>query len=203
MTNDYAALKTKVNALQAGGTTNIMEGVAWGNRVLSPGQPFPEGSAPKTGLEKIMVVLTDGSNVFGNAANELGSTYSSKGYLVDGRLGITAGGASATNALMNARTLKACDTAKAAGIEVYTIRLEEPNVATGTMLKECASAPDHYFDVPSRSQLDEAFAAIKQRSSRSGSGISSCASAVRQPVSDFGPTTARPAPARPSARGSG
>jgi hypothetical protein len=31
------------------------------------------------------------------------------------------------------------------------------------MLKECASAPDHYFDVPSRAQLDEAFAAIKAK----------------------------------------
>ena len=30
------------------------------------------------------------------------------------------------------------------------------------MLKECASAPDHYFDVPSRSQLDEAFDEIKE-----------------------------------------
>lgn len=163
MTNDYTALKSKVNALQANGNTNIMEGVAWGNRVLSPGEPFAQASANKTGLEKIMVVLTDGSNVFGNAPNDLGSSYSSSGYLVDGRLGITGGGTSATNTLMNERTLKACDIAKAAGIEVYTIRLEEPNVATGTMLKECASAADHYFDVPSRSQLDEAFEAIKER----------------------------------------
>jgi len=163
LTNDYASLKTKVDALQANGNTNIMEGVAWGNRVLSPGQPFPEGSASNSGLEKIMVVLTDGSNVFGNATNELGSSYSSNGYLVDGRLGIAAGGATVTNTLMNARTLKACDAAKAAGVEIYTIRLEEPNVATGTMLKECASAPDHYFDVPSRAQLDEAFAAIKAK----------------------------------------
>ena len=31
MTSDYKGLKTKVNALQANGTTNIMEGVAWGN----------------------------------------------------------------------------------------------------------------------------------------------------------------------------
>ncbi len=97
MTNDYAGLKAKVDALQANGSTNITEGVAWGNRVLSPGQPFPEGSAPKAGLEKIMIVLTDGSNSFGNVSNDLGSTYSSYGYLVDGRLGITAGGASATN----------------------------------------------------------------------------------------------------------
>ena len=193
MTSDYAGLKAKVNALQANGTTNIMEGVAWGNRVLSPGQPFSEGSAPKAGLEKIMIVLTDGSNVFGNTANDLGSTYSSNGYLVDGRLGITAGGASATNTLMNERTLKACDIAKAAGIEIYTIRLEEPNVATGTMLKECASAPDHYFDVPSRSQLDEAFAAIKPKIVRVRIAL----------VSSLEPVNAPPAPVRPAARGSG
>ena len=163
LTNDYASLQAKVNALQANGNTNIMEGVAWGNRVLSPGQPFPEGSASKVGVEKIMVVLTDGSNVFGNATNSLGSSYSSNGYLIDGRLGIAAGGATVTNTLMNERTLKACDIAKAKGVEIYTIRLEEPNVATGTMLKECASGPDHYFDVPSRAQLDDAFAAIKTR----------------------------------------
>jgi Mg-chelatase subunit ChlD len=140
-----------------------MEGVAWGNRVLSPGAPFTETNSKKKDLEKIMIVLTDGSNVFGNNDTDLGSSYSSNGYLVDGRLGIMAGGASATNSLMNERTLKACDVAKAAGIEVYTIRLEEPNVTTGTMLKECASASDHYFDVPSRSQLDEAFGQIKDK----------------------------------------
>ena len=33
LTNDYAALKSNVNSLVAAGTTNIMEGVAWGNRV--------------------------------------------------------------------------------------------------------------------------------------------------------------------------
>jgi len=164
LTNDYKAVKDKVNALKAAGTTNIKEGVAWGHRVLSPGAPFSDSGTGKTAnLERIMIVLTDGANVFGNAPNDLGSRYSSDGYLVDGRIGIEAGGASATNALMNERTLAACTVAKAAGIEIYTIRLEEPDVATGTMLKECASAEDHYFDVPSRSQLDEAFGKIKDR----------------------------------------
>jgi len=164
LTNDYKGVKDKVNALKAAGTTNIKEGVAWGHRVLSPGAPFSDSAAGKSAnLERIMIVLTDGANVFGNAPNDLGSRYSSDGYLVDGRIGIEAGGASATNTLMNARTLAACTAAKAAGIEIYTIRLEEPDVATGTMLKECASAEDHYFDVPSRTQLDEAFAKIKER----------------------------------------
>jgi Flp pilus assembly protein TadG len=162
LTSDYAGLKAKVKALKAAGTTNIMEGVAWGNRVLSPGQPFNETKGNRPGLVRIMIVLTDGSNVFGNNSSGLGSSYSSNGYLVDGRLGITAGGSSATNTLMNERTLTACEMAKAAGLEVYTIRLEEPNVTTGSMLRECASGPDHYFDVPSRSQLDEAFGKIKE-----------------------------------------
>ena len=164
LSNDYAAIKSKVKSLVAAGTTNIMEGVAWGNRVLSPGNPFGESAAKSNrNLSRIMVVLTDGSNVFGNEPNDLGSSYSSQGYLVDGRLGIAAGGSSATNTLMNERTLAACQVAKDAGIEVYTIRLEEPNVATGTMLKECASDPDHYFDVPNRTQLDEAFGKIRDR----------------------------------------
>jgi Flp pilus assembly protein TadG len=163
LTADYGSLKTKVNALAANGTTNIMEGVAWGLRVLSPGEPFAQSKAGTKGVEQTMIVLTDGSNVLGTTANILGSRYSSHGYLTDGRLGIEAGGESATNGLMNQRTLAACAAAKEAGIEVYTIRLEEPNVATGTMLKECASDADHYFDVPSRSKLDEAFGKIAEK----------------------------------------
>ena len=104
-----------------------------------------------------------GANVFGNRPVSLGSSYASHGYLVDGRLGISAGTASATNNLMNKKTLAACEEAKADGTTIYTIRLEEPDVATGTMLQECATSPAHYFDAPSRSQLDEVFRAINSR----------------------------------------
>ncbi len=163
LTNNYAALKQKVGELKANGYTNILEGVAWGMRVLSPELPFNEAKPAGSQVEKIMVVLTDGSNTFGNQTNELGSSYSSFGYLLDGNLGISSGGTSATTALMNAKTLEACQNAKAAGVELYTIRLEEPNVATGTMLKECASSPENYIDVPSRQQLDDAFKKIKEK----------------------------------------
>jgi hypothetical protein len=163
LSSDYGDLRTKVSQLQANGTTNIMEGVAWGERVLSPGQPFDQGAKPRPSLQKIMVVLTDGSNVMGNRSTVLKSSYSSFGYLIDGRLGVADGSATDTNALMNAKTLEACTNAKQAGTIVYTIRLEEPDVKTGTMLRDCATDPDHYFDIPSRSQLDEAFKAIRER----------------------------------------
>lgn len=162
LTNDYASLKAQVAALEAKGSTNIMEGVAWGLRVLSPGEPFTEGADSKdAGVKKIMVVLTDGSNTLGNNETALGSTYSSFGYLKEGRLGITGGGETATTKKMNERTLAACAAAKADGVEIFTIRLEEPNVATGTMLKECASSSANYFDVPSRSQLEQVFSKIR------------------------------------------
>ncbi|WP_265517104.1 vWA domain-containing protein [Nitratireductor luteus] len=162
LSNSYAGIKSKVRAFEANGNTNIMEGVAWGFRVLSPGEPFSQGKDDKNDprIEKIMVVLSDGANVFGNRGVKLGSSYSSFGYLVDGRLGISAGGAKATNTKMNEKTLQACQNAKDEGIEVYTIRLEEPDVATGMMLQECASSPGHFFDAPSRSQLDAVFEKI-------------------------------------------
>jgi Flp pilus assembly protein TadG len=164
LSDDYKTLKDNVNALQASGNTNIMEGVAWGTRVLSPKPPFTEGLDPaveKHPVKKIMIVLTDGSNTFGNNGTGLGSAYSSFGYLVDGRLGTTTGNASVTNSLMNAKTLDACDNAKSEGIELYTIRLEEPNVKTGMMLKDCATDAAHFFDAPSRNDLDAVFKAIK------------------------------------------
>jgi Mg-chelatase subunit ChlD len=83
LNTDFRAVVDKVESLRAKGTTNIMEGVAWGMRVLSPHAPFTEGRDSKTiGVEKIMIVLTDGSNVFGNTRNALGSSYTSQGYLV-------------------------------------------------------------------------------------------------------------------------
>lgn len=164
LTTDFTKVRNEVNALAAAGNTNIMEGVAWGMRVLSPQPPFTEGRDPMaTGVEKIMIVLTDGSNVMGNVNNVFGSIYSSLGYLVDGRLGISSGSGAQTNTAMNAKTLAACTNAKAAGMTVYTIRLEEPDVTTGMMLKECATSEAHFFDAPSRSDLDAVFKTISDR----------------------------------------
>ncbi|GAB5505148.1 MAG: hypothetical protein JJ911_13030 [Rhizobiaceae bacterium] len=164
LTNDYSSLRAKVKAMEARGTTNIMEGVSWGMRVLTPGEPFGQGHPKtKTGVEKIMVVLTDGANNFGVNTTELGSSYSSHGFLVDDRLGSLPPSGSATNAAMNDRTLAACEHAKKEGIEIYTIRLEEPDVKTGTMLQQCATSPGHFFDAPSRAQLDEVFEEIRER----------------------------------------
>ena len=85
------------------------------------------------------------------------------GYLVDGRLdNLTAASSGQTNDALDKKTLSACTNAKKDGIEIYTIRLEEPDVATGALLENCATTKAHFFDAPSRSQLAPIFDAIKK-----------------------------------------
>ncbi len=142
----------------------MLEGVMWGWRVLSSREPFTDGAASSdSSVEKIMIFLTDGQNSLGNLNNDLGSGYTSMGYLVDGRLdNLTAASSGQTNDALDKKTLSACTNAKKDGIEIYTIRLEEPDMGTGTLLSECASSKSHFFDAPSRSQLAPIFEAIKK-----------------------------------------
>ena len=164
LTTNFNAVRTKVNSLQALGSTNILEGAVWGWKTLSSPPPFTEGRpGSSVGTRKILVLLTDGTNNLGAISNALGSSHSSYGYLVDGRLGMTSGSVAAVTDAMNAKTLAACSNAKADKIEIYTIRLEEPNVTTGNMLRDCASDANHYIDVPNRALLDEAFEKIKDK----------------------------------------
>ena len=164
LTTNFNAIRSKVDSLQALGSTNILEGAVWGWKTLSSRAPFTEGRPGNSvGTRKILVLLTDGTNNLGQISNALGSAHSSYGYLVDGRLGLSGGSSSAVTDAMNAKTLAACDNAKADNVEIYTIRLEEPDVSTGNMLRDCATDADHYIDVPNRALLDEAFEKIKDR----------------------------------------
>ena len=63
--------------MQAKGGTNIMEGVMWGWRVLSPEPPFTEGKAyddPEN--DKFLIVMTDGENWHQSRSNHNKSTLS-------------------------------------------------------------------------------------------------------------------------------
>ena len=164
LTASASEITKTVKKLKANGSTNMLEGVMWGWRVLSSREPFSGGASESdSSVEKIMIFLTDGQNSFGNLNNDLGSGYTSMGYLVDGRLdNLTAASTGQTNNALDKKTLAACTNAKDDGIEIFTIRLEEPDAGTGTLLSECASSKSHYFDAPSRSQLAPIFDAIKK-----------------------------------------
>jgi len=79
------AITTAIDAMKPTGNTNVPEGTVWGWRVLSSNEPFTEGrDNNEKGNDKVVIVLTDGANVYGNqggddnAGNK--STYAAYGY---------------------------------------------------------------------------------------------------------------------------
>ncbi len=167
LTTDASLIKKNIEALQARGSTNTAEGVAWGWRVLSSREPFTEGAKEsKSNTEKIMVVLTDGTNFFGTRSNPLGSQYTAYGYLADERIGPETLDAAGTTEAMDDKTLATCTNAKKDGIEIFTVLLEVNDEATSSMLEQCASDPDHFFNVKTRSKLKEVFQSIVKKAGR-------------------------------------
>ena len=115
------------------GTTNVTIGLTWAWHALTPNAPLTEGTAPSADTDKVIILLTDGEN--------------------------TANRWSTSAAEIDARTKKVCDNVKAAGIKLYTVRVIDGNAS---LLQQCASKPDMYFNVQNASQLDGVFSAISK-----------------------------------------
>jgi Mg-chelatase subunit ChlD len=131
LTNDWTTLRQMVNDMTPSGNTNVTIGLEWAWHALTPSAPLTQGSAPKSDLDKVLVLLTDGTNTqnrFSSVASDI-----------------------------DARTQASCANIKAAGIKLYTVRVIEGNAA---LLQGCASSTSMYFDVQQASQLDGVFAQI-------------------------------------------
>ncbi|MEM5515821.1 TadE/TadG family type IV pilus assembly protein [Henriciella sp. AS95] len=163
LTTDASLITSEIDKLEAQGSTNITEGIAWAWRTLSPEVPYTGGVAyddDKT--QKIIVLLSDGNNSIGRRGDARGSDYSAYGYIANGRLGLSAG-ASQRDIYdeMDARTLESCTNAKRAGVIIYTIRLElSGDYRSEALLKSCATSPGHYLDVPDADDLEAVFSDI-------------------------------------------
>lgn len=132
LTNNWTALNNAVGTMVATGNTNVTMGVAWGWAALSQDVPLTEAQAANTPrLTKYMIVLTDGDNTE--------NRFTTNGTTIDGR------------------TSAACTNAKAAGIQIYTIRVIDGDA---NLLRNCASSPSMYYDVQSASQLSPVFKKI-------------------------------------------
>ncbi|MDX2258346.1 MAG: TadE/TadG family type IV pilus assembly protein [Hyphomicrobiaceae bacterium] len=154
-------VEAAVATMQASGNTNIKEGVAWGWRVLSPGVPFTEGrEGDAQHNRKIMVLMTDGENMYNSSSTHNKSVYGAHGFAAKGRLGTTYSQSAYTNYL-NARTREACTNAKAAGITIYTVAFRlENNPTTQALLRDCASGPDNVFTASDGAGLVQSFRSI-------------------------------------------
>jgi Flp pilus assembly protein TadG len=129
---DWTVLNAKVDAMTPTGNTNVTIGLQLAWQTLSPVAPF-SAPAPGPDLDKAIILMTDGDNT----QNRWSSSQSS----------------------IDARTQKACENVKAANIRLYTVRVINGNA---TLLKNCATKPDMYYDVQEASQLNSVFGSIAQ-----------------------------------------
>lgn len=141
------ALKGAIDRMAPNGATNVPEGLAWGWRTVSSGEPFT-GGRPESerGNDKVVIVLTDGANTYYTPESigkrdhaDSKSTYSAYGYQKPGyngtgtaRLFLGASGAVGHFDYSNANYTRAlneqlamlCDNAKEAKVMVMTVALD-------------------------------------------------------------------------------
>jgi Flp pilus assembly protein TadG len=128
-----------INGLTATGNTYIPAGVMWGWAALSPSDPFNEQVDPKRDTKRYLVLMTDGQNT-------ISPTYPYHD-----------GGSTST---ANALTAEVCNNVKAAGIQVFSIAFQVSSTSLKSLLMNCASSNERFFDAAGSTQLSEAFDAI-------------------------------------------
>ena len=132
LSQTWTDLHSKIDAMTPAGNTNVTIGMSWAWQSLSPVEPM-NAPAPQPDLDKVIILLTDGQNT----ENRWTSSTSS----------------------IDTRTQKACDNAKADNIKIYTVRVINGNAS---LLKNCATKPDMYYDVEDASELNTVFKSIAQ-----------------------------------------
>ena len=84
---------------------------------------------------------------------------------------------------IDARTALACANAKAANIKIYTVRVIDGDA---TLLRNCATKPNMYYNVNQASQLNSVFSSIAQNLRTCGSRSSlydyACVAASADPI---------------------
>jgi hypothetical protein len=133
--------------------TYIPAGLVWGLNLLSPGVPFSDGGAyDPTNLKprKVAVLMTDGENTLRFQAS-------------DGRHVAFSGTAAQKTQQFkqaNADTLALCTYMKAQAIELYTVAFMVDDADAKSMMQDCATDADHYFDASDSESLLAAFSGI-------------------------------------------
>ena len=162
LTNEENTLHSEIDAMRAWNSsgTNIAQGLVWGWRVLSPGEPFTEG-VPYSDEEtmKALVLLSDGENQVVSQNNSHNySDYNGYNYLSQGRLGTT----STYSAIgqVNDKVATLCQSIKDQDIRVYTITFKLNSGSLQSLFRDCATDPDLYFNSPSNEDLRQAFEEI-------------------------------------------
>jgi hypothetical protein len=145
------------------GGTQVNVGMIWGWRTIAPGGPFPANNghplsyadASTTGWQKVVVLMTDGSEEWPAASQLTGL-----GYLSDGKIGTNSNIATAQTNL-DTRLNRVCDGMTTDGIIIYTIGLGSDGQSNTTLSTSCP-ANGGYFVPADTTSLNAAFNQIAQ-----------------------------------------
>ena len=162
LTSDKDLLKSKIDALSAGGATAGQLGTAFAWYLISPkwANIWPAESRPapysemhelndygEPKLRKIAILMTDGVyNTY------LGTQYSDN---------------SSTAKTISNNSVQICSNMKAAGITVYTVGFDlGGNQLAIKTLRDCATSEEHFYNTDTGDQLRQAFRDIALKISR-------------------------------------
>jgi len=169
-TTQRDSVKTKLGQMVANGNTNVAMGLVWGWHTLSNNAPFADGVNPTTTdgkkTTKVIVLLTDGDNTNDTYNNPNNSVYTGYGYIAQGRLKNASGTALTTSSTatnrrdaIDSREKLVCDNAKAEGVQIYAIGVGVSSHSK-TILQNCATKLDMYYDVTDAAELTSVFNTI-------------------------------------------
>ena len=169
MTYKRANVEAGITAMTAAGPTLIAEGLAWGMRVQSPGEPFTKvegtGTIPADTIstyghprwQKTVVLMTDGDNDLSAGVDTLnGTVYSAYGRgreaIANNRFGSTSSSSKMTE--LDDAMLEVCSKIKATGTELYVTSFGNGvSTATRARLQSCATDADNYQHASSSADL--------------------------------------------------
>lgn len=138
LTNDFGAVRRKVNGLSTRGETYSAAGLIWGHRMVDYQAPFPlPARSARTDTRRIVIFMTDGFN-----------TRSRNGTRHDG-----------TDRHQADRTSEmVCDGMRAdAGLEVYTVSFKVQDQQARRLIKRCATTQEMYYEAANATKLTETF----------------------------------------------
>jgi Flp pilus assembly protein TadG len=164
LTDTKSTIDVGIDAMTAGNYTHVVQGLMWGWRVLSPSAPYTEGVAYNDPQwKKILVLMTDGENTYpregGSRYTHNLTEYSAYGYLAQNRLGTMDYSSAITR--LDQRLTTACNNAKAAGVEVWTVGFDLGNNNNiKNLLRNCATDASKFMDSPDGATLRQNFRVI-------------------------------------------
>ena len=146
LTSDEQFLLDSADEMTASGATLGNFGMVWGWRVVSPEEPFIEGSEyDDDQWDKVVLMMTDGVNM-------MSSVYSAYGRSNEHNIDAND---------LDDRFAETCEAMKASDILIYTVTFDDGvDEDTKDLYRDCATTASNWHDAPTQNDLEEVFEQI-------------------------------------------